>query len=885
MAKRSLDQEIEEAREIGRKNKRLWRKVDNWCKHLGIEMTTAGLLAEMSQLPVGSLRIECDHAANGGIESMHLEQVASSFIVRNCRDCPYHEIVSPNNIGEEILDEYERAQESKEKEEEEDEVEESRDRLQDLVSGDLEDALDAQDPTEQSVTKLVLLLDQEGEALKAAGELAKAAQLEPNWFSDDAVQVICSHFPDPSHGQKCISCVRALERTDEVAVKSAWECVKSRRNADAACALIGDHWQENGDDITNEKLGYVAAVPSYVRGLVPPSPVGEEVADPSYPGSLHALRAAGEIAPEALFKILREYVSQDSPSSRVNAANIIRRLTGDFPDIAFNLVPTLLEALELEDARGSRDSADTAVCRALADLYVRDSDKVQSEIDRAYRGASDEARKAIMGVYRAVVNSSQGRRSTIKKKEAISALPRVISNILRIIEGLYYGVEVKREVSEMLYQIARSHPSVVENHLEGVLGTLGMVTREQDSIAPVEDESESFEASLERDTKLQTYGYVTRKLVDSVKEVVSENPDAVFNLVTDINEGLDGSTSYGSRYRQHLISIYDSLVSHPHLVADIIPELYSALLNFDSVGVRGAAVKTLERVLRKRPDVVPRRMIETLVSVHLQDNYVYVHKRAVRALRYCDIESNDLLAKAVHYLRAWYLSHSDDLQFRKTILKSLKSITSEHPGFIKSVTGPVAVDLAKSDETHVSGDALQILERLLPNLDDSFAIRFIQLASEHLRATHRDRYNNPPHTDRFRVLMALYKQPTSLIAKEVENIKEAARSKFDDDPHDAIRFAYLLAHHEIYDDAHSLLSDLVESLDDVRKNERLLRKLKLEGGLLEANREVSDSNPSQALQTLNDLENKLEEVQNEEDRSRPSIDTIPVAEEIAERHS
>jgi len=883
MAKRSLEHELEEAKKVGRKNKRLWPKVDNWCKHLEIEMTTAGLVAQMSQLPVGSLRIECDHASNGGVESMHLEQVASSFIVRNCRGCPYHEVVNSDNIGEEIIEEYESAQE-----EEKSEVEESRDRLEEKVSGEDDVSLDEikalneHDIPEKSIIESVLQLREENSD-KAAEILKEAAHLEPDWFSDDAVKVICSHFSNLSHGSDCISCIRAIECFDDVVLDAAWECVKNRQNADAACALIGDYWQEESNQIIPEKLQYVAAVPSFVRGPVPPSPVGAEVTAPSYPGSLHALAVAGEFDPDALFEILREYVSQDPPSSRVNAAKIIQRLIGDFPKIALRLVPVLLEALELEDARGSRDSADAAIAWHIADLYARDPDTVQSEIDRVYRRTSDEAREAIMGVYRAVVDSAQGRRSTVEEREATSALPQVISVLLRVVESLYYDVEVKRKASDTLYQIARSYPSLVKDHLEGVLGTLGMVTREHDSIAPSEEES--FESSLERDTKLQTYRYIARKIVDSVREVASDNPDAVFDLITDINDELDGSRSYESRYRQRLVSIYDAFVSHPYLVAEVIPKLYSALINFDSVRVRGAAVETLKRVLRKRSDVVPRKMIETLVSVHLQDNYVYVHKRAVRALRYCDIESSDLLAEAVDFLYGWYLSHSDDLQFRKTILESLNAITSDHPGLIKSVTGPVALDLAKSDDFHVSGDALQILERLLPDLDDSFAIGFIRLACEHLRATQRDRYNNPPYTDRFRILMALYEQPTSLIAKEVEKIKEAARSESDDDPHDAIRFVYLLAHHEMYDDAHTLLSEFVESLDNVRKNERLLRKLEVEGGVLKANQEVADSNSGSALQVLSDLESKFEAIQNEEDRSRPALDTIPVAEEIAERHS
>lgn len=107
---RSFNKEIERTVEIGRKNQELWPRVKGWCKHLEIQLMSAGVVAEIYNLPAGTMRITCDHASAGGTASMHLENVATSFIIKNCRDCPFHQVVDIDNIGYAILEEWEKAQ-------------------------------------------------------------------------------------------------------------------------------------------------------------------------------------------------------------------------------------------------------------------------------------------------------------------------------------------------------------------------------------------------------------------------------------------------------------------------------------------------------------------------------------------------------------------------------------------------------------------------------------------------------------------------------------------------------------------------------------------------------------------------------------------------------
>src|SRR6266511_2836690 len=95
------DRDMETALEIGQKNARLWPQVQRWCRHLKIEQVTAGLLASAYGLPIGSLRVVCPHGISQS-ESMHLDWVATSFILSNCIGCAHHSEVHPDNYGRTI---------------------------------------------------------------------------------------------------------------------------------------------------------------------------------------------------------------------------------------------------------------------------------------------------------------------------------------------------------------------------------------------------------------------------------------------------------------------------------------------------------------------------------------------------------------------------------------------------------------------------------------------------------------------------------------------------------------------------------------------------------------------------------------------------------------
>jgi hypothetical protein len=104
--KRSEEQRMQRSVEMGEANAALIPRLERWCSNLRVELTSSGLLAQMSQLPIGMMQINCPHGEKG-IQAMNLREVAAYFIAENCRGCPHHEELNPDNAGRDILRELE----------------------------------------------------------------------------------------------------------------------------------------------------------------------------------------------------------------------------------------------------------------------------------------------------------------------------------------------------------------------------------------------------------------------------------------------------------------------------------------------------------------------------------------------------------------------------------------------------------------------------------------------------------------------------------------------------------------------------------------------------------------------------------------------------------
>lgn len=103
----AFDRETEKMTKLGLENAEYIRKSRYWCKHFRIEMVSAGLLAQTTGLPIGSHKISCQYAPTAS-ESMNLPWIIPEFIIKNCKDCSYHEANGDILWGKEIIENFEK---------------------------------------------------------------------------------------------------------------------------------------------------------------------------------------------------------------------------------------------------------------------------------------------------------------------------------------------------------------------------------------------------------------------------------------------------------------------------------------------------------------------------------------------------------------------------------------------------------------------------------------------------------------------------------------------------------------------------------------------------------------------------------------------------------
>lgn len=253
------DQTIENSMEIGRKNMALLPQVQRWCKHLEVRQKSAGLLAEISGLPISSLEVTCPHGISTG-ESMHMEWEARRFIIHNCAGCPHHQEQSPDNFGRQVFAEHEVAKQVVA------DAEARREALRTRAYSDAKVALATKQITEKSVNTLILALIQNQEHKEAiASRLVKAAHLGPEFFTDQALLVLADGFME-EYASSCIAVVREVcanrqSFPDEIIVAAQLAAVAG---SDAACGLLADYVSAGGNFASAlSLLPDVLAIPDY----------------------------------------------------------------------------------------------------------------------------------------------------------------------------------------------------------------------------------------------------------------------------------------------------------------------------------------------------------------------------------------------------------------------------------------------------------------------------------------------------------------------------------------------------------------------------------------------------------------------------------------------
>ena len=100
-----IDDGIQQAVQIGERNKVIIGLARNWCAHIEVQHSGGVGMVEMSTgLPIGMRSFKCAYARAAGMAGMNLEAIALDFYDRNCADCKQRLPVRLPNLSQLVAD-------------------------------------------------------------------------------------------------------------------------------------------------------------------------------------------------------------------------------------------------------------------------------------------------------------------------------------------------------------------------------------------------------------------------------------------------------------------------------------------------------------------------------------------------------------------------------------------------------------------------------------------------------------------------------------------------------------------------------------------------------------------------------------------------------------
>lgn len=880
--KHSREKRIADSFKLGEANAALIPRLQRWCDHLRVEQTSAGLLAEMSGLPIGMIQVTCPHASKG-IQAMQLREVAAYFVTQNCQSCPHHKELHPDNVGREILRTADQVREERSKPKPV--TSESKRRLRGLVSGDLTQALRSAPTTEQSVLELVALLDQPDHAEKAAAQLLKAAELAPEFFSSLACEVIAEHLAGMWHGGKCAEVLMTIGQKRKsippVAITAALLCIEHDFCHDDVLDLLGDHFAAGGELPDVMHIGLIICHHGYTGS----TPFAQQPTPKA--GQLHALFEIGKRDLGLLAKGFGRLLQQRHKRARIAAGVTFRGLVSALPGLGLLLTDAFIASLQLDDDHDhDHVSADFEACNALAEIYCVAPSDTQGKLDTAFDTADEEVKELLFRVHSSVVGLGSDERHRNRRNErAIACLPQVLDVLISTVSAEGKPLEVRERAAETIDRLAWDRPQLLLPRLDALFGLLAMISHEEATFIQKNPGGNPQMPGFPRVERLK-YSRVCHELVEVLEKLAKGNPTPVQATLFGVLAPLNSKDPAQELLKVRLVKLFERLSRDTAIAPAIIPHLFNCLMDMDSVLVRVAALEVIEDLLRLRPELVPDNMREMLV-VYLRDPYVGVHQGAALAMRFMQPDAkqqareiaNDLLAQFVLYEK-----QREDSTHLQHLAEAMVNICRGFPDLLILCAMPVLLKQARGNDEDSAQEALEELRCCLSHAPHLGRLYVHELLDFFARFP-QDAYDSSAYSTGQRLFVSLFDLPSADIATNLPKFSQTVKVLANAEPFVALQFISVLLHHEEYDSAATAADEVVAALPPGERHGTLRLQAQLTAAVAKTEAKVKTREIPGAFAALQQAKPILSKYVSDTHGDKPNalIEAFSVAHRVAER--
>ncbi len=847
----SFERRNERMIELGIENAEHIRQATSWCKHFRAKMTSSGLLAQTSRLPIGMHAISCQHAG-GHCESMNLPWVIPEFIVENCVECSSH---SPNgdiNWGEQIIRKH--AQQLQEREQAEQIRENQLRKLRTQLRELSKQARQTSELDERQILVFVegVFANDEAAQRENAELLIKSAQIGADLFSSVAIDVLLAQSLSKEFGSLCLPvCGELAKRRADLGVQlknMAFTALKRGFHPELAANVLVQLYDQVDyplpDDLIMNLIGYQ----QHYR-------FGQFEESSEYPNSNRLLIQSYDADAKSVTSSFETLLQRDDKHIRVNICGVIKLLQDARPQIGIDLLPDLVASLDLYDDP-YEESADAKARQRIAAAFQYMPEYVDQYLVSQIFNKRPAVQQEIVSVYGNLIwNIADSGNASALSTMAKLAIEIAMKRCLEFAKNNLLSLEVRFNAAEVLERICSKSPVSILPHFDSLLGYYALICIQKEPPDPIpgiillsQDTSEATLAPWEELERQQTWSFFKRKLLDSIKSLARNKSEAAGETI--IRSFDNSNTGVDEEFKSALVDLLGEVGKSYSFQPRILPLLMKALMDYDSQVIRVSAIRAIEEMYRYSKTSVPKNIVDVLV-LHLHDRYAIVHKAAVHIFQW-NARWLKLQQQAIEALGAMagllkvYRNKPYDLD---DLCPVILQIASHHPD-LKDVAIEHVLGVLPTNEQLVDEKLMESLVRYVKP-DESMAVLVAQKIIWSL--VNYTPYHQHSFRKRAKMFEWLHQIPYTTYAHLKPVLLDAAQQVAAKYAWESYLFSSLFAKYGDYVEEETILKAAADSLDGEKRDEKFQRKLRNLQAVAAANACLQDQNLLVARQLLSQV--------------------------------
>lgn len=698
----NLDSHIEQTVAQGQRNLETWELIRNHCTHARVERMGGGvgLIEQQTGLPIGHFSLACEHSDGSRFGAWDLQHGAVDFYRRCCIDCPHRNPTNIPNLATLVasLDEEQaaalRLQAAREAEAEAQRTERRRKRLE-RTSG-----LSA---AAQDVLRLLNRLDSESPSDEVAQELEVLVRAKVRDLPEQVVGEI-SQAVRELNSDALMPAIQTLIVNGRITLEPVEDAVKraivARQSAAALKVLLASEPTKLPERLRPlcqaiVFAGFVGDGPFRRRRTEFHSTKQDDV-------WMQALDVLIVSERDALLEEVVRMLQSGSLATRRVAAAAAGLIGKKAPDhmgfLSEQLIASLRSLAEVNEHRDHYNNPGLDIADALGVFLLTSPAEVGLLIEACATSLTDDQKKELFRSYSEACRQIEA--------DSDKALVSMLFSICLKRLGNDWGPWVVMEAEHALDSLISHCPEALHGRTEVLLSAL---LRMSEDATPTPNPSLGVRVAQMRDSTAEMVGI--RSVSECLETQARRQPLEVFDALEPFFLAAEVATDSTNKVRRRCIRILPAFVG-TDCFEKTLPILYTCLLGPDQVE-RALAVEALGKI-SKTCSFLPLE-ISSAIPALLSDQYVVVHKAAVRAITQgLEVRVDDRQEVCWILLRlcTYYLKEENDGGFVLDTFRALCAIWTPEMGL------------------HTVGvDFLEVIDLLASRLQDYDLRQFVDLCS------------------------------------------------------------------------------------------------------------------------------------------------------------